>query len=129
MIRKALTLAMLIGALLGAQQAVASAATSGCTCITIPPPHTNPTGPIGRPVPRYMTPYVGAVVTIRPANRWQANIMGIIFRKRVPLSRSSWLNVSRSGVSASKRTGRVTVNSRGQGRVRIAKGLSFRFKL
>jgi hypothetical protein len=55
--------------------------------------------------------------------------MGLIFRRRIPTGRTSWLNVSRSGVSASKRVGRVTVNSRGQGRIRIAKGLSFRFKL
>jgi len=53
--------------------------------------------------------------------------MGFIFRKRIQTSRSSWLNVSKSSVSASKRVGRVTFNSRGGGRVRIAPGLSFRF--
>lgn len=52
-----------------------------------------------------------------------------MFRKRVPAGRSSWFNVSGSGVSASKRAGRVTVNSRGRVYVRIAKGLSFRSKL
>jgi hypothetical protein len=55
--------------------------------------------------------------------------MGLIFRKRITTGRGSALNVSKSGVSASKRVGRVTLNSRGTGRVRIAKGLSFRFKL
>ena len=55
--------------------------------------------------------------------------MGIVFRKRVPATRNSWLNLSTRGVSASKRVGRVTVNTRGQGRVRLGKGLSFRFKL
>jgi len=53
--------------------------------------------------------------------------MPFIFRKRVRTGRTSWLNVSKSGVSESKRVGRVTLNSRGGGRVRIAPGLSFRF--
>jgi hypothetical protein len=55
--------------------------------------------------------------------------MAFSYRRRVRTGKSSWLNVSKSGVSQSKRVGRVTVNSRGQGRVRLAKGLSFRFKL
>jgi hypothetical protein len=54
--------------------------------------------------------------------------MGLIFRRRVPVTRSSWANVSKSGVSASQRVGRVTVNSRRGARVRLAKGLSFRIK-
>lgn len=53
--------------------------------------------------------------------------MGFIYRKRVRLGRASWLNVSKSGLSVSKRVGRVTLNSRGGGRVRLAPGLSFRF--
>ena len=55
--------------------------------------------------------------------------MGLIFRRRARTGRTSWLNLSRSGVSASRRAGRVTVNTRGQARVRLAKGLSFRTKL
>lgn len=55
--------------------------------------------------------------------------MGFSYRKRVRTGRSSWLNVSKSGVSESKRVGRLTVNSRGQARVRLGKGFSFRFKL
>jgi hypothetical protein len=55
--------------------------------------------------------------------------MGLIFRKRIRTGRGSALNVSRAGVSASKRLGRVTLSSRGRGSVRIAKGLSFRFKI
>lgn len=39
--------------------------------------------------------------------------MGLIFRKRVRTGKRSWLNLSRSGVSASGRSGPVTVNSRG----------------
>lgn len=55
--------------------------------------------------------------------------MGLIFRKRVPAGRTSWLNLSRSGVSASKRVGRVTINSRGRVSVRLLPGLSWRSKL
>ncbi len=55
--------------------------------------------------------------------------MGLTYRRRKRLGRSSWLNVGSGGVTASRRTGRVTVNSRGRGSVRIARGLSFRFKL
>lgn len=53
--------------------------------------------------------------------------MGLNYRRRVRTGRTSWLNLSKSGVSASKRLGRLTVNSRGGGSFRIAKGLSFRF--
>jgi hypothetical protein len=54
--------------------------------------------------------------------------MGLIFRKRVRTGRDSWLNLSKSGVSASRRAGRFTVNSRGQMRIRLGKGLSWRIK-
>jgi hypothetical protein len=54
--------------------------------------------------------------------------MGFVYRRRKRLGRNSWANVSGSGVSVSRRVGRVTVNSRGSGRVRIFKGLSVRFK-
>ncbi|WP_134667865.1 DUF4236 domain-containing protein [Amycolatopsis sp. CFH S0078] len=46
--------------------------------------------------------------------------MGWVFRKRIRTGRSSWLN-------ASKRIGRVTVNSRGRATIRLGRGLSFRF--
>ena len=49
------------------------------------------------------------------------------YRKRVRTGRSSWMNLSKSGVSESKRTGRLTLNSRGGGSFKIAPGLSFRF--
>lgn len=54
--------------------------------------------------------------------------MGFIFRKtvRTPLGHA---NVSKSGVSQTARLGRVTLNTRGHGRMRIMKGLSFRFNL
>jgi hypothetical protein len=53
--------------------------------------------------------------------------MGIVYRRRVRTGRSSWFNLSRSGVSGSRRLGRVTLNSRGGGSIRIMRGLSFRF--
>jgi hypothetical protein len=55
--------------------------------------------------------------------------MGFVFYRRKRLGRSTSLNLSRSGASVSKRLGRLTLNSRGRGRIRLAKGLSFRFKL
>jgi hypothetical protein len=53
--------------------------------------------------------------------------MGLIFRKRVKVDDNTSVNLSTSGASVSRRVGRVTINSRGGGRIRIAPGLSFRF--
>lgn len=53
--------------------------------------------------------------------------MGLVYRKRKSLGAGSWLNVSKRGASVSKKVGRVTLNSRGGGSIRIAPGLSFRF--
>lgn len=55
--------------------------------------------------------------------------MGLVWRKRARIGRSSWLNLSKSGASMSRRAGRFTVSSRGRGSVRLGKGFSFRFKL
>ena len=55
--------------------------------------------------------------------------MGLVFRSRKRIGRSTWLNFSRSGVSASKRIGRMTVSSRGRGSIRLGRGFSWRFKL
>lgn len=55
--------------------------------------------------------------------------MGLIFRKRVKLGQDgkSWLNLSKSGVSLSRRIGnRITVNTRGRVTVRLFKGVSWR---
>jgi len=52
--------------------------------------------------------------------------MKLLFRRRVPLSRTSWANVSTSGVSVSRRVGRLTLNSRGAARVRLGKGFSLK---
>ena len=55
--------------------------------------------------------------------------MGFTVRKRVRLGRHLSLNLSRRGVSASVRAGRVTVNSRGSLSVRILSWLGFWTKL
>jgi uncharacterized protein DUF4236 len=55
--------------------------------------------------------------------------MGLIFRKRIRLGAGTGLNLSRRGASVSKRVGPVTLNTRGRGRIRLGKGLSFRFKI
>ncbi len=53
--------------------------------------------------------------------------MGLVFRRTIRLGRGSRLNVSKSGLSLSKRLGRLTVNSRGRGAVRLGKGWTWRF--
>jgi hypothetical protein len=53
--------------------------------------------------------------------------MGFIFGRRKSLGKGKTLNVSKSGASVSKRAGRVTLNSRGRGSIRIAKGIRFKF--
>lgn len=55
--------------------------------------------------------------------------MGLVWRKRVRLGRNSALNLSRSGVSLSRRIGRATVSSRGNSSFRLLKGLSYRKRL
>ena len=52
--------------------------------------------------------------------------MGLSFRKTIKLGKKTSLNVSKTGVSASRRMGPVTVNSRGKVTVRLGKGLTWR---
>lgn len=52
--------------------------------------------------------------------------MGLNFRKAIKLGRNTRLNVSKSGISASRKAGPVTVNSRGRITIRLGKGLSWR---
>ena len=52
--------------------------------------------------------------------------MGFTYRRRKKLGKNSWLNLSRSGASASTRVGPVTLNSRGGVSVRLPGGFSFR---
>jgi hypothetical protein len=53
--------------------------------------------------------------------------MGFVFRRSIGLGRGTRLNLSGRGASVSKRIGRLTLNSRGGGSIRILPGLSFRF--
>lgn len=55
--------------------------------------------------------------------------MGLVWRRRIRLGRSAGANLSKSGASVSKRAGRVTASTRGRVSVRVARGLSWRFKL
>jgi hypothetical protein len=52
--------------------------------------------------------------------------MGLIYRKRIALGKTAAVNVSKSGLSVSKRLGPVTMNSRGRVTIRLAPGLSWR---
>lgn len=53
--------------------------------------------------------------------------MGFSFRRSISLGNGRRLNLSKRGATMSQRIGRVTLNSRGGGSIRILKGLSFRF--
>src|SRR4051794_13990170 len=53
--------------------------------------------------------------------------MSLQLRRSKSLGRGTRLNVSKSGLSVSKRVGPLTFNSRGRGSLRIAPGLSYRF--
>jgi hypothetical protein len=55
--------------------------------------------------------------------------MGLIFRKTKSVGKTTKVNLSKSGASVSKKAGPLTVNSRGNVSVRVAKGVSFRKKL
>lgn len=55
--------------------------------------------------------------------------MGLIFRRRKTIGTGTAINVSKTGVSLSKKRGPLSISSRGRGSVRLGKGLSFRFKL
>lgn len=52
--------------------------------------------------------------------------MGLNYRKIIKTGKDSWLNVSKSGVSGSKRIGPVTINSRGGISVKLPGGLNYR---
>jgi hypothetical protein len=54
--------------------------------------------------------------------------MGLTYRKSIRVGRSR-VNLSRSGASVSRRFGRLNLNSRGRGSVRLGKGLRWTFRL
>lgn len=51
--------------------------------------------------------------------------MGLNYRKRVKLTDNIYLNLSKSGASVSLKLGNVTINSRGNKTIRLAKGVSY----
>ena len=52
--------------------------------------------------------------------------MGLSFRKRIKLGNGTYLNLSKSGASISKKVGRTTINSRGNVTVNLGNGMSYR---
>lgn len=55
--------------------------------------------------------------------------MGLVWRRRKRLGRNTYLNLSKSGPSLSRRIGPLSVSSRRRGSLRLGRGLSWRFKL
>ena len=55
--------------------------------------------------------------------------MPFTFQKRKKVGKKTTANISKSGVSLSKKAGPVTLNTRGRGSVRIGKGVGFKFKI
>lgn len=55
--------------------------------------------------------------------------MGFVFRRSNRIGRGTFLNLSNSGASVSRRVGRINLSSRGRGSIRLFKGLSYRFKI
>jgi Protein of unknown function (DUF4236) len=53
--------------------------------------------------------------------------MSLQYRRSKTIAPGTRLNVSKSGLSVSKRVGPLTLNSRGRGSLRIAPGMSYRF--
>lgn len=52
--------------------------------------------------------------------------MGFIFNRRKTIAKGTTANVSKSGVSVSKKVGRVSVNSRGKASINLGKGIRFK---
>ena len=52
--------------------------------------------------------------------------MGLIWNRRKRLGKNTNVNVSKGGVSASRKAGPVSVNSRGRTSIRLGKGLRFK---
>ena len=52
--------------------------------------------------------------------------MGISFRKRIKIGDGTYLNISKSGVSVSKKVGKTTINSKGTTTVSLGNGITYR---
>ena len=55
--------------------------------------------------------------------------MGFSYRKRIKIGNGTFLNISKSGVSVSKKVGKTTINSRGKITVNLGKGITYRTSL
>ncbi len=52
--------------------------------------------------------------------------MGISYRKRIKIADDTFLNISKSGVSMSKKVGNMTINSKGSTTVNLGNGVIYR---
>lgn len=52
--------------------------------------------------------------------------MGISYRKRIKIGDDTYLNISKSGISVSKKVGRTTINSRGTTTMSFGNGMTYR---
>lgn len=52
--------------------------------------------------------------------------MGLSFKKRIKIGNGLYLNVSKSGVSISKKIGNTTINSRGTTTINLGNGLTYK---
>lgn len=52
--------------------------------------------------------------------------VGLSFRKTIQLGKKTRLNVYKSGISASRKAGPVTINSPGRVTIRLGNGLTWR---
>lgn len=52
--------------------------------------------------------------------------MGISYRKRIKIGDGTFLNVSKSGISVSKKVGKTTINSRGTTTINLGNGVTYR---
>lgn len=53
--------------------------------------------------------------------------MGLTFSRRKRIDANTTANISKRGVSLTRKAGPISVNSRGKVSIRLGKGFSFRF--
>lgn len=52
--------------------------------------------------------------------------MGISYRKRIKIGDDTYLNISKSGISVSKKVGKTTINSKGTTTISLGNGMTYR---
>ena len=52
--------------------------------------------------------------------------MGISYRKRIKIGDDTYLNISKSGISVSKKVGKATINSKGMTTINLGNGITYR---